>query len=286
MEHYQHSSSRNMRERESQRLKAKYHEIKQRESETSGEYISQNTINRNPLESSPHKTTQKEVSPIKKRKDSDRVKKSRRSQQHTGSDVQDVIIEMETDNFSDNDNLRSERMIIRDRYERPIIEEEDFLSNAGLRTYDHLPQESSREVIEAAAIFIQKNYRGHRTRKLIKMYFDQICREGLDFSDEEPERQLEDEDDYQDDRYHATAAAGQNKKQQELIKVQDERYSGSGGKEYGEEVESPGDEESEESYEDEEVDQRKDQFLDASEKKSIYDLLERYFYWILKRLKR
>ena len=33
------------------------------------------------------------------------------------------------------------------------------------------------EIIEAAAIFIQKNYRGYRTRKLLRQYFKQLCEE-------------------------------------------------------------------------------------------------------------
>jgi len=37
--------------------------------------------------------------------------------------------------------------------------------------------------MEAAAIFIQKNYRGYRTRNLLREYFYQICQDEMDYPD-------------------------------------------------------------------------------------------------------
>ena len=45
---------------------------------------------------------------------------------------------------------------------------------------EYSPGDTSRanlEIIEASAIFIQKNYRGYRTRKLLRQYFEQLCEE-------------------------------------------------------------------------------------------------------------
>jgi len=47
------------------------------------------------------------------------------------------------------------------------------------------PEDTYHEIIEAAAIFIQKNFRGYRTRKLLRDYFMRLCDEDMELDGQE-----------------------------------------------------------------------------------------------------
>ena len=100
-------------------------------------------------------------------------------------EAQKVIMEMETDNFSENDYLGSDSLVINSAHQRVAKGDSDESQEQSL------PENSAREIIEAAAIFIQKNYRGYRTRKILREYILQLCQEDAEMegleSDEDHE---------------------------------------------------------------------------------------------------
>ena len=121
---------------------------------------------------------------------------------------QSVIHELETSNFSQGHNLQDESInmaeyavegsLKKQKHVTKLHSQEDFSQkqikkqNDGI--HNHLPHKTSgnnyqvysqddneeallrnMEILEAAAIFIQKNYRGYRTRKILREYFQDIC---------------------------------------------------------------------------------------------------------------
>ena len=102
------------------------------------------------------------------------------------NDDQNSIVESDPDNITDE---------IADSEPRHHFEEEGDDHDIRSSSEQSLPQNSAREIIEAAAIFIQKNYRGYRTRKILREYIINICREGSEIEDHE----IGDDEDGEDD---------------------------------------------------------------------------------------
>ena len=84
---------------------------------------------------------------------------------------------------------KSERSSVEQQSSHKLPRDYNYRQQAGIereesdRVYDtegNLPEESAREIIEAAAIFIQKNYRGFRIRKQMRMIFEQLYQEELE----------------------------------------------------------------------------------------------------------
>jgi len=186
--------------------------------------------------------------------------KGRQILENERNEAQKVIMEMETDNFSENDYLRSDSLVINSEeqnqrlhhYHRGALQESDRQSSNADQS---LPENSAREIIEAAAIFIQKNYRGYRTRKILKEFFDQIYYNDHE-SDEEDLENDDQEIDYEEEDYQRQQKIRetQEKRREEEEEEEEEDYGGEG--------EIIG---AEEDYE----------FLGDDEKQSLHSLLEK-----------
>ena len=224
------------------------------------------------------------------------------------SEAQKVIMEMETDNFSDNDYLKSDRMISLDRNDYPRSDRKnEALSERVYDTEGNLPEESAREIIEAAAIFIQKNYRGYRTRKLLRIYFERLYEDDLEvdkYQDDDIElrsrSRSKEEPEYEEAGMQAEEYRSSNDYRRNLAEIgRDSRVSNHKQESSYEEEEGEEDEEDqdvEDNYEErieqeleendndidkdnddmEDDDNNEPEFLDPKEKKSIMHLLERY----------
>jgi len=208
----------------------------------------------------------KETSPIKpktqKIKQIEKVVKKEKIYYHQKRNAaQDIIMEMETDNFTDNDYLKSDRLMIQNTNGPNEFEQHlEVFTNRSYVIEGDLPVESAREIIEAAAIFIQKNYRGYRTRKLLGPIFEQIYRGSIGSIDNpiSHEDDMSDYGDSQRDRLRETA-----------LKYQKESDPES---EFENDVD---DFEYRDDHEENEEEEDGLMILDERKKKSIWKLLER-----------
>ena len=102
----------------------------------------------------------------------------------------EAITEIENSIFFNDNYIQGESLVIPSQStggNRPIDDgteeydqEEQEIESEREEEEDSSPGNTTRanlEIIEAAAIFIQKNYRGYRTRKLLRQYFEQLCEE-------------------------------------------------------------------------------------------------------------
>ena len=104
-----------------------------------------------------------------------------------GYEGQHVIREINSDNnISETDYLSPEQHLMNEKIMQ--LQRHEHEEEESDRVYDsegNLLEESAREIIEAAAIFIQKNYRGYRTRKLLPMILAEIYGYPFEYQDED-----------------------------------------------------------------------------------------------------
>jgi len=202
--------------------------------------------------------------------------KGRQILENERNEAQKVIMEMETDNFSENDYLRSDSLVINSEdqnqrlhhYHRGGLQESERQSSTPDQS---LPENSAREIIEAAAIFIQKNYRGYRTRKILREIFDQIYPNEYDSEENEQENdhnERGEEEDYEEEDFREQqgfrGASSSEKYNQKLRENKHQRNS----------------EDEEEEFEEGEgeiigADEDDYEFLGDDEKQSLRSLLEK-----------
>ena len=205
------------------------------------------------------------------------------------NDDQNSIVESDPDNITDE---------IADSEPRHHFEEEGDDHDIRSSSEQSLPQNSAREIIEAAAIFIQKNYRGYRTRKILREYIINICREGSEIEDHEIEsgkddlrnpmdqdevysEEYEDEDeadaDDDDERkylydhnFRNIPSTQHQDKNHRLRQLEVDQEEGSEN-----EIEDEENEEQEEGEEEEELADEDDEYLGGGDKESLRSLLEK-----------
>jgi len=214
--------------------------------------------------------------------------------QRSGHEVQQVIREINSDNnLSENDYLQPEHHQLineQQRFDKQRHEQDD-----SDRVYDsegNLLEESAREIIEAAAIFIQKNYRGYRIRKLLPAILSEMYGYPFEYADEHEHSQQEGRE-FQGEEYeeeeHDEEEHEEEEEEGELVELEQGDYAyerahekkprtiDSGVEaehmyEYQREYQQRGDEEVEYAEEEQDSDPV---FFDEHEKKSIRHLLQR-----------